>query len=371
MHKAYKYRIYPTKSQIVKLNHTLEECRWLYNRFLEERSTAWEKEKKSISMYEQYNRVVKLKEGRPSLGTIYSQVLRNAGTRIDLAFKAFFRRCREGDKPGFPRFRGFGWYDSFTYPQSNGAFKIVNEKKIRLAGIGIVDVHLHRFPEGKMKNCIVKRAPTGKWFVSISCDEVPAEVFPKSDLQVGVDLGLNTFAVLSDGDKIENPRFFRKEEKDLARIQKKLEKSKRGSPERTVVRKAVSKVHERIKNKRSDFCHKESRKIVEKYGTIFVEDLSIRNMGKNRGLAKSIGDAAWGQFLRNLSYKAESAGRTFLKVNPAYTTQDCSNCGTRQVMRLQDRTYTCKSCGMVMDRDLNAAKNILGVGLYALPAKTG
>ena len=350
------------------MNLILEECRWLYNHFLEERKTSYETSKTSLSMYDQQGFLPSLKQLRPSLNLVYSQSLQDVALRIDLAFKAFFRRCKSGENPGYPRFKGNGRYHSFSYPQNNNSCKFLSDNCIRLSKIGTVKIKLHRFIEGAIKTCTVSKALTNKWFISFSC-EIEPQVLPSNDLEVGIDLGLASFAVLSDGSSIQNPHFYRKEQKALAKVQRKLSKQPKGTPERYKVRKVVAKVHERISNKRNDFCHQETRKIVDKYGTICCEDLNIKNMiikGEFPKLSKSINDASWGQFLSFLSFKAENAGRTFVKVNPVYTSQDCSECGTRQVLKLSDRMYSCGVCGLSLDRDLNASKNILRVGLHSL-----
>jgi putative transposase len=367
--KTFKYRIYPSALQKTLLEKTLEECRWLYNHLLDERKTAYETTKKSPSAYDQIKSIAVLKKTRPSLETVHSQVSQNIPIRIELAFQAFFRRCKAGEKPGYPRFRGQGQYHSITYPQAGSAFKIIDDNRIKLSKIGNVKIKYHRELQGNPKTCVVSKTSTGKWFVSISCDGVPENRLPVNKLEVGIDMGLKTFATLSDNSRIANPRFFRKEEKALAKAQRKKEKLTRGSKERRKAGKAIPKIHERIANKRKDFLHKEANGIVKKYGIICVEDLSVNDMmesGKKKRLSKLIADASWGLFLSLLSFKAGNAGRTFVKVNPAYTTQDCSKCGTRKPLRLDERMYECGVCGLSMDRDLNASKNILTVGLHSL-----
>jgi len=360
--KTFQYRLYPTASQVTAMQHILEECRWLYNHLLEQRKTTWEERKESFSMYDQINLFPALKKERPSLATVHSQVLQNVAMRIDLAFKAFFRRVRAGERPGYPRFRGAGWYDSFTYPQ--GGYS-VNSNSVTLSKIGTVKAVIHRPVEGKIKTCCIRHTSTGKWFVSLAC-EVEDQPLPESTEAVGIDVGLSNFATLSTGESIPNPRFFRSDEKALAKAQRKLSKFEKGTPERRHRRKAVSHIHERIANRRKDFAHQNSRRIVNRFGIIAVEDLSINRMIKNHCLAKSIADVAWGQFAAFLSYKAESAGREYIAVNPAYTTQDCSWCGFRQLMPLSQREFHCPNCGLVLDRDLNASINILGLGLQSL-----
>ena len=371
MHKkTYKYRIYPTGKQERTMLAILESCRWLYNQLLEQRKTLWETQKKGISCYGQITEIPRFTIGNTSLENVYSQTKQNIAVRIDLAFKAFFRRCKAGEKPGYPRFRGKGWYDSFTYPQDNGSFKLTeNDTRIYLSKIGNVKIKYHQKLQGKMKTCVVKRSPTGKWYVCIFCLDVPAKKVKVSKKQVGIDVGLKTFATLSDGNIIENPRFFKHSEKALAKAQRKLAKQKMATEERSRAKMVVAKVHEKIANCRDDFTHQESRKIVNAYGLIAIEDLNIKNMivkGQFSTIRKGIADVAWSEFGGRLAYKAENAGRQFIAVNPAYTTQDCSACGNRQKMKLSDRTYICPVCGIEIDRDLNAAKNILAVGLHSL-----
>lgn len=340
---------------------TLRECRSLYNHLLAERRDSYEQTGKSPSLYAQHMRYPQLKEANPVLREVHSQVLQNVAVRIDLAFKAFFRRLKAGEKPGYPRFRGANRYDSFTYPQSG--FK-VEGSRVFLSKIGHVKAVIHRPLEGAIKTATVRKTPTGKWFVCFSC-EVEPEPLRESSETVGVDVGLEDIIATSDGESIPAPKFFRKEEKELARTQRRLSEAPKGSRERAKRRKVVAKVHERIKNKRSNFAHQESRKLVDRYGFIAVEDLSVNRMNKNHCLAKSIMDAAWSDLTNKLAYKAEWASRGFVRVNPAYTSQDCSSCGHRQVMPLAKRVYECPSCEMSLDRDTNAARNILRVGQYS------
>jgi putative transposase len=365
--KTFKYRLFPSKPQVAKMVSILGECRWVYNHFLETRKTAWETKQETLSFYDLNKMLPKLKEERPTLSGVHSQSLQDVSKRLDLAFKAFFRRCKSGETPGYPRFRGEDRYDSFTYPQYASSFKM-EDGKIYLPKVGLVKVKLHRDLAGTVKTALVRRS-AGKWYLFLVCDDVPVVKLPVNKLEVGVDVGLSKFATLSDGSKISNPRFFKKEQDTLAKAQRKLAKQTKGTPERKKSRKAVSKIHERIANKRHNFCHQESKKLVDKYGLICVEDLNINKMkgkGNTVKLGKSISDVAWGLFLQSLKYKAEDAGRRVIEVNPAYTSQMCSNCWTLKKLELSDRIYNCGSCGLVLDRDLNAAKNILRLGMQSL-----
>jgi len=365
MRKTFKYRIFPTNKQTTTLEQTLDGCRWLYNHFLEQRKTAWESEKKSVSRYDQSNMLKTLKIEHPFLTDVFSQVLQDVSTRLDLAFRAFFRRVKSGENPGYPRFRDKFRYDSFTYPQAG--FKLL-KNVVQLSKIGGVKIKLHRPIEGTIKTCTVRRTPTGKWFVSFACDIEHKPVEQPIEPAIGIDMGLLSFATLSNGEQIENPRFFRKEEKSLAKAQRKLSAQKKASKARAKARKVVARVHERINNKRHNFAHQLARKFVNKYNTICVEDLSINDMQKDnfRCINKSISDAAWRTFLSCLSYKAEYAGQKLIQVNPAFTSQNCSECSTRQKLKLSDRMYHCPCCGLSLDRDHNAALNVLAVGMYGL-----
>jgi len=292
----------------------------------------------------------------------------NVAVRLDLAFKAFFRRVKAGETPGYPRFRGYSRYDSFCYPQSG--FK-ATDKRVYLSKIGHVKAVTHRPLEGTVKTCCVQRTSAGKWFVSFSC-EVGDAPLPAIDKAVGIDVGLATFATMSDGSAVATPRFFRRDERDLARAQRRFsehpipERGHPSTPERRRRARIVARIHERIANRRRNFAHQESRKVVNTYDTIAVEDLSINRMVHNHCLAKSIHDAAWALFTALVAYKAAWAGRRFIAVNPAYTSQTCSGCGQRQTMPLSERTYHCPCCHLVISRDVNAAKNILAVGLHSL-----
>ena len=365
MIKTFKYRIFPSHKQITILKQTLNSCRWLYNHLLEQRKSSWETEQKSLSRFDQCYTFTQLKEEQPFLKDVHSQILQNVSVRIDLAFRAFFRRAKAGETPGYPRFRGSDRYDSFTYPQFG--FKLL-KNVVQLSKIGSVKINLHRPIEGTIKTCTLKHTPTGKWFVSFTCDIEQTPIEQPIEPAIGIDMGLESFATLSNGEQIENPRFFRQEEKALAKAQRKLSAQEKVSKARANARKVVTRIHERIKWKRDNFAHQESRKLVNRFNTICVEGLSINDMQKNNfhGINKSIGDAAWRQFLDFTDFKAACAGGRVVKVNPAYTSQNCSGCGNRQKLKLSDRVYHCPCCDLSLNRDHNAALNILALGTQGL-----
>ncbi len=362
MCKTFRYRLYPTQRQANLLNAQLEECRWVYNHFLEGRKTACEQTGKSPGLYDQQRELPGLKETRSSLINVHSQVLQNVAVRIDLAFQTFFRRVKAGEKPGYPRFRGHGRYDSMTFPQAPSGCEL-RDGFLRLSKVGAVKIVLHRQLQGTPKTCTIKRSPTGKWYACFSCEVAVPKPLKRSKEAVGIDVGLHSFATLSTGESITNPRFFRHDEKALAKAQRRLSREAKGTPERVRRRKVVGRIHERIAFRRLDFAHQQARKVVNRFGLITVEDLKVNRLVHNRCLAKSIADAAWSLFFTLLFGKAAEAGRTAVKVNPAYTSQMCSACGHRKKVALAERTFRCPCCTLEIDRDHNASLNILALGL--------
>jgi putative transposase len=362
MRKTMKYRLFPTTHQQHVLDETLDTCRQVYNQTLAHRKDAWEQRQETLSLYETNAMLTQWKQERPALSHVHSQVLQNAQERVDLAYKAFFRRIKAGEAPGFPRFRGPGRYDSFTFKQSGFA---LTDSLLRLSKIGALRLVLHRPVQGTIKTLTLRRTPTGKWYACFSVDVAPLTL-ESCDLAIGVDVGLASFATLSTGEKIDNPRFFRTDEKALAKAQRRLAKADKGTPARAKCRKVVAHIHERIANRRYDFCHQASQRLVHTYGVLAFEDLQIPNMMQNHCLAKSIADVAWGQFVQISTDKAACAGRVAVKIPPAYTSQDCSRCGHRVPKKLSERHHQCPVCQLPMDRDQNAAINILRLGLQSL-----
>src|SRR5579883_2178304 len=330
----------------------------------EKRRDTYEQTGKGLTCYEQQATYPMLKQERPSLDIVHSQVLQNVAVRIDLAMKAFFRRCKAGENPGYPRFKGRNRYNSLTFPQVPSGCSL-KDGKLFVSKVGHVKIVLHRSLKGTPKTCTISKSSTGKWYACFSCEGEP-ERLPENTKSIGIDVGLKTFATLSDGQEIENPRFFRVEEKALAKVQRKHSKLAKGTPERRKHRKAVARVYERIAWRRQNFTHQQSRKVINAFGVICVEDLNVNRMIHNHCLAKSIADASWSAFFSQVSSKAEEAGRRLVKVNPAYTSQTCSQCGHRHKMPLSERIFACPCCHVHLDRDLNAARNIRGLGLQAL-----
>jgi putative transposase len=372
--KAFKYRLYPTRQQERVLLWTLTRCRDLYNAALQERRDAYRMAGVSIRCYDQINQLPDIKQERPEYADIHSQVLQDVLRRVDKAMQGFFRRIKAGQKPGYPRFQGRNRYDSFTYPQVG--FALTGER-LTLSKIGDVKVRLHRPMVGQVKTCSIKRE-ADQWYVCFSC-EVEEEALKACEEAVGIDLGLLHFATLSTGETIENPRHSRKGQQKLALAQQHLARCKRGSHRRERARRAVARAHRTIRNQRRDFLHQAARSLVNRYGLIVMEDVKIANMSKapepkpdpnqdgaylpngasaKAGLNTSILDAGWGQFQALCVAKAASAGRQVVVVDPCMTSQRCSSCGTIAKKDLSERWHSC-SCGCELDRDHNAAINIL------------
>ena len=368
MRKSFTYRIYLTNGQRRMLEQQLEECRWASNETLAARKRAYEERGESLRLYDTQAMLPVWKLTRPALKLVHSQVLQNISVRVDRAFHAFFRRVKAGAKKvGFPRFKGFGRYDSITYPQYGNGVRLEGER-LMLSKVGAVHVVLHRPVEGTPKTVTLTRSRTGKWFACFSC-ETEAEPLPPTGEVVGVDVGLHNFATLSHGKPpIPNPRFYRRDEADLKRVQQRKDAAKNAQnwPENAKQKGILARIHARIANRRSDFAHKESRKLVNAYQVIVFEDLAPMELGKSRGMRKSILDVAWTQFIQMTVAKAEEAGRRVILVNPRNTTKLCSTCGEIVPKALSVRVHACPVCGLVMDRDENAALNILQRGLQTL-----
>lgn len=346
----------------------LEECRMLYNNFLSQRKEGWEKEKKSFGLYDQQNLLPEIKIKFPKLKYVYSQTLQNVAMRVDLAYQAFFRRVKRKENPGYPRFKKYGRYDSFTYPVST-SIKIRGDI-IYLPKIGEIKYIQHRKILGNLKTTTIKRH-LGKWYVFLVTDNTNKKEYPKTNQIVGLDVGVTTFATISDGSTIQNPRFFEKKQKELAKANRRFQKARDSKNERKIKKskRVVQRVHEKIFNCRHDFLHKTTNSLIQKYDVIVVEDLNINSLLQKKWCNKQILDAAWGNFSKILSFKAECAGKKVVKVNPAYSSQVCHKCDTRTAHVLSERTFKCGCCGYTGGRDENASQNILRLGLQSLAAQ--
>ena len=366
MRLTYKYRLSPTSAQRTNLERVLEICRWVYNDTLAARKNAYEQEQKSLGLYDTNKLLTQWKTEKPALKDVHSQVLQNVQERVELAFKAFFRRVKAGEQPGYPRFKGRSLYDSFTFKQSG--FKLVGDK-LTLSKIGDVRIKLHRPICATIKTLTIQRDSVGNFYACFSCECEPTTLEPTPNV-VGIDLGLTTFAYFSNGGKIDRQRWMKKDAADIARLQRKKEKFAKGSPERRKVVQALCHAYERSANRRNNFAHQASRKLINEYQFIAFEKLDIKEMqvNGNKTISCGIADVAWGQFVQFTTYKAANAGRVVALVNPRGTTQTCSGCGVIVPKDLSVRIHDCPHCGLKLSRDHNAALNILARGLASINA---
>jgi len=377
MRKTFQFRIYPNKNQEVVMNRTLSTCRKLYNEALAERKRQAELNELErtfgvfpwgktdwIEYEDQQNALPLTKTSYQK--EVFSQVLQNVLKRVDRSFKNFFRGF------GYPRFQGRNRYNSFTYPQSGFS---IEDGKLNLSKIGNIKIVLHREIEGKIKTCTIKK-DIDQWYVSFSV-EIDTPIIPvEIKTETGIDVGLSSLITMSNGCQIEPPEFLRASEVKLTREQKRLSRKKKRSQNRKKQVVVVAKVHRRIRNQRKDFAHKTSKMLVNEYDHIVFEDLQVQNMIKNHHLAKSISDAGWYQLMQFTKTKAEYAGKIVEFINPRNTSQNCSSCGNSVKKDLSVRVHSCPFCGLVLDRDHNAAINILGrsnstVGITGIYARQG
>ena len=358
INKTYKFRLSPTKEQEVFLNQHFGHSRWVYNHFLNERKEQYQADKKSDNYYKQATTLTKLKKEEDTkwLKEVNSQTLQFALRSLDTAFLNFFRGNAQ-----FPKFKSRKHKNTFTVPQ----FGKLEDGKIILPKFKEgIKVKLHREVRGKIGKMSITKTPTGKYYVSIFTEQ-QIEDLPKTNKQVGIDLGLKDFVITSDNKKFKNNRYTKKYAKQLKKAQQYLSRKQKGSNGFEKQKLKVAKIHEKIASCRLDTLHKVSKELVESYDLISVEDLNVKGMIKNHKLSKHIADASWGNFVTLLQYKCDWYGKELVKVNRFYpSSKTCGDCGwINQELKLSDREWTCESCGVVHDRDVNASCNILKEGL--------
>jgi putative transposase len=346
---TYKFRIYPSTQRERRLNDTIETCRRLYNNFLEDRN------ENRTGLYEQKRQLVSLKRDNKYLKAVFSQVLQDVALRLDKTFQAFFTGLMK-----YPRFRKYGRYNSFTYPQLG--FKLKGSK-LYLSKIGKVKIVLHRKISGFIKRITVIR-DVDQWFVALFVDESNPTV-KCADGKIGVNVGISSVAALSDGTLIENPRYLKESVQRIKSLQRKLSRKKKASQNREKTRITLAKAWRKVRRQREDFCHKLSNDLTRENELAVFEDLKILNMVKNHNLASAILDTTWGKLRVMTVYKAERRNGRVILVNPVGLSQKCSRCGwfSPTKLTLKDRMFHCLNCGLVLDRDVNAARNILKLGL--------
>jgi putative transposase len=362
MLKTFKYRLYPNQAQTESLRVQLSEACRLYNAALEERIEAYTTHRKSINYYDQAAQLTEIRAaGDLRLPNCHcaQDVLR----RLDKAFKAFFQRVKRKQKAGFPRFKSHRRYHSITFPSHGDGNKLLPSGHLYVQGVGNIKVKLHRPLHGKIKTVSVKRE-CQHWYVCFSV-ETSVQPLPETEAAVGIDVGLTTFAVLSDGTEIQNPRLYRQALKKLRRAQRRVARRKKGSHRRGKAVVLLRKIHQHLFNQRNDHQHKLAHMLVNQFGLIFVEDLNVKGLASGM-LAKAVHDASWSSFVAKLAYKAEEAGRRFAKVDPRGTSQRCP-CGAQVPKKLSDREHLCTKCGLVTTRDHASATEILRLGLSLQP----
>lgn len=357
MRQMMKYRLHPTTAQTTALEAQRGEACRLYNAALQERRDAYRATGASLTYYDQANQLKAIRgEGACELANYSAcqDILR----RVDKTFKAFFRRVKARQKAGYPRFKSRTRFDSYTFPSYGDGCRLTGTR-LYLQGVGHVKVKLHRPVQGTIKTVTVKRE-AGRWYACFSIEYEPVSL-PETDARVGLDVGLLSFATLSDGTTIENPRHYRTAQAKLRVAQRRVARRKRGGCNRRKAVVLLQKAHAHVRNQRADFHHKAARRLVNSYGVIAVENLNIKGLAGGM-LAKSVNDAGWSGFIAKLSYKAAEAGRTLIQVDPRGTSQACL-CGAEVRKTLTQRWHQCEACGLSAARDHVSAQLILGLGL--------
>ncbi|NEO36113.1 MAG: transposase [Moorea sp. SIOASIH] len=380
MRSAYQYRLRLTKSQVVKLEKWLDMLRHQYNYLLADRFNWYEQNRCATNAcplvchlpelrdnpdyFSQKKTLPSLKKNRPWYGEVYSQVLQDCLKRVDLAFKRFIKGDCKGVRSGRPRFKSKNRYRSLTFPSLGK--NPISGNFLKLPKFGEVKMVYHRpIPDGfKVKTATITRNADGYYVtLSIQDDSVP-DIIPIDEVSnpIGIDMGIKSFLVKSDGTEVAIPQFYRKAQKRLKKVQKAVSRSKKGSNNRKRAVVKLGKAHKKVADTRKDFHFKTAKGLLDSHDLVAHEKLNIKGLAKTK-MAKSVLDAGWGQFLSILSTKAENAGLVTKAVNPKNTSQNCSNCGKKVPKKLKDRIHSCPHCGYTEDRDINAAKNILNLAV--------
>jgi putative transposase len=365
--KTYEFKLRLNKSFVEACERELEHSRQIYNAALAERISCYQITGESLGYTEQSRHLTEART-LPEVKSHLRAIQQDALERVEEAFRGFFRRVKNAEKPGFPRFKGKDRYHTFSQKYEQVRPCPINGDKLTVPGVGSCRVRLSRPIEGQCKQLRITRRVDG-WYALIVCETPKPEALPPTGQTVGVDVGITSFATLSNGEEIENPRHLQSALDKLQRQQRRLSRRQKGSERRAKQRIKVAKAHLKVSRCRKDFHHKVSTDLVRRFDAITVEDLNIRGMVKNRRLARAISDVGWGSFFTMTKSKAENAGRTFERVDPRYTSQICSNCGQRQKMPLAVRVYECGKCGNVIGRDHNSAITIDRAGQARINAR--
>ena len=359
MKKAYLYRLYPTEEQAALVQQQLDVAREVYNACLLERREAYRMAGVTLNYYAQANQLKAIRRDRADVAAVNFSMLQAICRRAQRAYETFFRRIKAGQPAGFPRFKSYLRFNSITFPSYGDGCKL-KDGRLYIQGVGLLKVKLHRPVGGTIKTVTLKRVGQ-RWYVVIVC-EVAIVPLPATGQAVGIDLGLASFLMTDTGKPVEHPQPLREAQARLRRAQRSLARKKRGSHRRTKQRQRVARLHEKIANVRRDFQHQTAHKLLQAFDIICHEDLAIKNMVRNHALARSISDAAWGQFIAILVGKAEGAGRQTIAVNPRDTSQTCV-CGEPVPKDLSERWHHCPRCGLSLPRDQVSAMLIKRLGL--------
>lgn len=371
--RCYRYPLRLLAHERAAVDMWRVQCCTLYNAALEQRRDGWKRQRRLIGYFLQCKDLTDLRQ-EPEWRATPVQCQQNTLHNVDRSFAAFFRRCKAGQTPGHPRFRARERYSSISFPGRDCPVEPAplegGSGYIQIPKLGRVRFKQHRPMQGQVREVTLRVDARGRWFVSMVCDvgEAPEKRTVRAGCVTGIDLGLKEFAVLSSGEAIANPRFYRRGQESLARAQRVLALKKRGSNSRRRAKRAVGRCHERVSHQRLDFHRKLAKNLCSRFDLIAHEDLNVRGLARGM-LSKSVADVGWGQFISILGHKAEEAGVHLVAVDPRNTTQACSSCSAIVPKGLGDRVHRC-GCGCVLDRDHNAALNVLARGLRAVPAET-
>lgn len=362
INKSYKFRIYPTDEQKELMAKTFGCCRFVYNHFLEERMTRYKETGKSPSAFDQIRELTTLKDEYPWLREVDSTALQASIQALDAAYQNFFRRVKNHEKPGYPKFKSK--YDNHLSYKSKSVK--LSENAVRLPKLGWIDCRVSREVEGRILSGTVSKNPSGEYYIALNCAEVPVEDMPRTGSVVGLSMGIQNFATTSDGVHYPNPRYYESTQRKLAKLQRQMSRKQKGSNRYEKARIKVARCHEQIANQRRDMLQKLSTELVRENDIICIKDADIQRMMQEGFAAKAISDASWGEFRRELEYKAGWYGKAVVAVDKFYpSNQICSNCGEKNPKAKNSslRQWTCPKCGMVHDRGKNAAINVLNEGM--------